>query len=73
MKLIHTTNVALGILRLVTQCVLEVQKFQKMLKIIYTSNPNGVTESEKKSMAVDIHCTETKNMEYKYKKYDPCK
>ena len=48
-----------------------VQKFQKALRVVYSSNPTGVTEQESINMAVAIHCKETKSMEYIYKSFDP--
>ena len=49
----------------------DVQKFQKALRIVFSSNPTGVTEEEKVCMAGAVHCKETKTMEYKFKSYEP--
>ena len=49
----------------------DIQKFNKALRIIYSSNPTGVTEDEKVFMAVAIHVKKTKQMEYQYKSFDP--
>ena len=49
----------------------EIQKFNKALRIVYMSNPTGVTEDEKVFMAVAIHVKKTKHMEYQYKNFDP--
>ena len=49
----------------------DIQKFNKALRIVYSSQPTGVTEEEKVFMAIAIHCKETKQMEYQYKNYQP--
>ena len=49
----------------------DIQKFQKALRIVYSSNSTGVSEKEKLYMAVAIHFKETKMMEYTFKSYDP--
>ena len=48
-----------------------VHKFQKALRIVYTSNPSGIPEEEKMNMVFAIHCGETKQMDYQYRTYDP--
>ena len=51
----------------------KVQKFQKTLRIVYTSNPSGLSEEEEMNMPVAIHCGETKQMDYQYRSYNPNK
>ena len=40
----------------------DIQKFNKALRIVYSSNPTEVTEEEKVFMVIAIHCKETKQM-----------
>jgi hypothetical protein len=51
----------------------DVQLFNKSLLIIWSSNPSGVSESEKIAMAVAIHMGATSRMDYHYKNYDVTK
>ena len=39
----------------------EVQSFNRVLNIVCSSSPTGVTDEEKIAMAVAIHCNFTKN------------
>jgi hypothetical protein len=48
----------------------DVQKFNKALRNVYSSEPLGVTEEQKINMAVAIHVKKTKHMNYEYKDYD---
>ena len=47
----------------------EVQKFNKALRLVYSSNPTGTSEEEKIRMAIAIHMKEIKKMDYQYKSY----
>ena len=47
----------------------EIQKFNKALRIVYSSNPTGTSEEEKIRMGIAIHMKETKKMDYQYRSY----
>ena len=48
----------------------DVQAFNKSLRLVYLSEPSGVSEEDKINMAVAIHKSKVERMEYRFKDYE---